>query len=184
MLRKQKEEVVAGMAAGFGAAGLMVVARHSGMTVAEMTDLRRRMRAAGAGFKVTKNRLAKLALEGTPFARIGPLFAGPTAVAFSADPVSAAKVVVDYANGNAKIAGTGRCVGGQGPRHPRRRGPRAVAVVGRAARGAGRTADDPGRKDRAGPGRAGGADRPGSLGARLVRGRRVTGLDKPEVRNT
>lgn len=111
MLRKQKEEVVAGMAEGFGAAELMVVARHSGMTVAEMTDLRRRMRAAGAGFRVTKNRLARLALEGTPFACIGPLFAGPTAVAFSADPVSAAKVVVDYANENAKIAVLGGALG-------------------------------------------------------------------------
>ena len=111
MLRKQKEEVVAGMAEGFGAAELMVVTRHSGMTVTEMTDLRRRMRAAGAGFRVTKNRLARLALEGTRFACIGPLFVGPTAVAFSADPVSAAKVVVDYANRNAKIAVLGGALG-------------------------------------------------------------------------
>ena len=111
MLRKQKEGVVAGMAESFGSAEFMVVARHSGMTVAEMTDLRRRMRTAGAEFRVTKNRLARLALEGTPFACIGPLFVGPTAVAFSADPVSAAKVVVDYANGNAKISVLGGALG-------------------------------------------------------------------------
>ncbi len=113
MLKKQKEALVRDMAEGFGGAGLLVVTRHSGMTVAEMTDLRRRMREAGASFRVTKNRLAKRALEDTPFGNIAPLFSGPTAVAFSTDPVAAAKVAVDYANENAKLAVLGGALGEQ-----------------------------------------------------------------------
>ncbi|MBI3592054.1 MAG: 50S ribosomal protein L10, partial [Nitrospirae bacterium] len=77
-----------------------VVTQQVGMTVAEVTTLRRQMREAGAGFKVTKNRLARRALEGTKFAQLAPLFKGPTAVAYSTDPVAAAKVAVNYANAN------------------------------------------------------------------------------------
>ena len=82
----------------------MVVTHHSGLTVAEVTDLRRQMREAGAGFKVTKNRLARLALEGTRFKELSPLFTGPTAIAYSKDPVAAAKVAVAYAKDNDKLA--------------------------------------------------------------------------------
>ncbi len=113
MLKKQKEELVRNMTESFGSAELMVVTRHSGLTVAEMTDLRRRMRAAGVTFRVTKNRLAKRALEKTSFADIQPLFSGPTAVAFSADPVAAAKVAVDYANENGKLSVLGGMLGAE-----------------------------------------------------------------------
>ena len=81
----------------------VVITRQSGMTVAEVTDLRRQMRAAGASFKVTKNRLARLALKGTRFEGLGGLFTGPTAIAYSEDPVAAAKVVSDFANSNNKL---------------------------------------------------------------------------------
>ena len=78
------------------------------MTVEEVTELRRQMRAAGASFKVTKNRLARRALAGTKFERLSPMFTGPTAIAFSRDPVAAAKVAVEFANKNEKL----RIVGG------------------------------------------------------------------------
>ena len=89
----------------------MVVTRQSGMTVAEVTDLRRQMRAAGASFKVTKNRLARLALKGTRFEGLGGLFIGPTAIAYSDDPVAAAKVVSDFANSNNKLVIVGGSIG-------------------------------------------------------------------------
>ena len=81
------------------------------MTVAEVTDLRRQIRAAGASFKVTKNRLARLALKGTRFEGLGGLFTGPTAIAYSEDPVAAAKVVSDFANSNNKLVIVGGGIG-------------------------------------------------------------------------
>jgi len=111
--RKQKEQTVAALHETLGGMSLMVVTHQSGLTVAELTALRRRMREAGAGFKVTKNRLAKIALDGTPFAAIADLFRGPTAIAYSADPVSAAKVVNDYANENSKLVILGGALGEQ-----------------------------------------------------------------------
>ena len=83
------------------------------MTVAEATQLRRQMRAPGARFRVTKNRLAKRALDGTPFAGLAPLFTGPTAIAFSRDPVAAAKVAVEYANRNDKLTIVGGGLAGE-----------------------------------------------------------------------
>ena len=103
MDRMQKEELVASLNGVFGSANLVIVARPSGLTVAESTDLRRRMRESGASFKVTKNRLTRLALKGTKFEHLTDLFAGPTAIAFSEDPVAAAKVAVEYADDNAKF---------------------------------------------------------------------------------
>src|ERR1700722_15090438 len=90
--RSEKQEQVSSLHNTFQAAGLVVVTRQVGLTVSEVTDLRRRMRDAGAGFKVTKNRLARLALAGTEYASLSELFKGPTAIAFSHDPVAAAKV--------------------------------------------------------------------------------------------
>jgi len=113
MQRKQKEQAVAALHQTLGESTLVVVTHQTGMTVAETTALRRRMRDAGAGFKVTKNRLAKRALEGTSFAGLSDLFTGPTAVAYSADPVAAAKVVADYANQNAKLTIIGGALGTQ-----------------------------------------------------------------------
>lgn len=103
MQRTEKEQLVASMRGTFEDTGVVVVAHYSGLTVDEITDLRAKMRAVGAGFKVTKNRLTRLALEGTKFDGISDLFKGPTAIAYADDPVSAAKVAVDFAKGNDKL---------------------------------------------------------------------------------
>ena len=103
MDRTQKEKLVESLAGVFGSVNLVVVTRPVGLTVAESTELRRQMRDAGAGFKVTKNRLTRLALKGTRFEPLTDLFTGPTAIAFSDDPIAAAKVAVKYAEGNAKL---------------------------------------------------------------------------------
>jgi large subunit ribosomal protein L10 len=101
--RARKEELVVELNGAFADAALVVVTHQSGLTVAESTDLRRRMREAGASFKVTKNRLVKLALVGTPYEGIADLFEGPTAIAYSADPVVAARVTVDFSKENEKL---------------------------------------------------------------------------------
>ena len=111
MEKAQKAEVVESLKGLFGEAGTVVVAHYSGMTVAEMGDLRARMRKEGASFRVAKNRLAKRALEGTPVAGIADLFKGPTGIAFSKDPVAAAKVVVAYARDNNKLVVLGGAMG-------------------------------------------------------------------------
>ena len=103
MDRVQKAESVKELNGLFAEAGAVVVAHYAGMTVAQMSDLRSRMRAAGASFKVAKNRLAKRALEGTPAAGIADLFTGPTGIAYSRDPVTAPKVLVAYAKENDKL---------------------------------------------------------------------------------
>jgi len=87
----------------FEGTNMVVVTRYSGLTVAQMGDLRGRMREAGASFKVTKNRLTRLALDGTQFTGLSDLFTGPTAIAYSDDPVAAAKVAVGYAKDNDKL---------------------------------------------------------------------------------
>lgn len=113
MDRSEKKELVASLHQLFVENGLVVVTRQSGMTVAEVTDLRRKMQQAGAGFKVTKNRLARLALEGTRYEGLSSLFTGPTAIAFSVDPVAAAKVTVNFANSNEKLTIVGGSMAGQ-----------------------------------------------------------------------
>jgi large subunit ribosomal protein L10 len=85
--RTEKREFVASLAAVFAETSMVVVTQNKGLTVAEVTDLRRRMRAAGAQFKVAKNRLALLALDGTKFGGIEPMLKGPTALAWARDPV-------------------------------------------------------------------------------------------------
>jgi large subunit ribosomal protein L10 len=101
--RSQKEKLVASLNANLKDAALVVVTQQAGLTVAEVTDLRRQMRAAGASFKVSKNRLTRRALEGTAFQKLSPMFKGPTAIAYSRDPVAAAKVAVEFANKNEKL---------------------------------------------------------------------------------
>ena len=91
----------------------IVVTHQTGLSVGEATELRRQMRAAGAGFKVTKNRLMKRALEDSAFASLAPLFTGPTAVAYSHDPVAAAKAAVAFANRNDKLTIVGGGLNGQ-----------------------------------------------------------------------
>lgn len=113
MDRRDKEDLVATLHRTFDETAIVVVTHYSGLTVAEMGDLRRRMRDAGASFKVTKNRLTRLALQGTRFAGLERLFVGPTAIAYSPDPVSAAKVAVDYAKTNQKLIVVGGGLGEQ-----------------------------------------------------------------------
>lgn len=103
MDRGQKEKLIASLAEVFGSVNLIVVTRPTGLTVAESTDLRRRMREAGASFKVTKNRLTRLALKGTRFESLSELFVGETAIAYSSDPVAAARVAVKFATDNQKL---------------------------------------------------------------------------------
>ena len=111
MEKAKKAEVVEELKSVFAESGSVVVAHYSGMTVAQLGDLRSRMRAAGASFKVAKNRLAVRALQGTPIEGISHLFKGPTGIAFSKDPVAASKVVVGYAKDNAKLVVLGGSVG-------------------------------------------------------------------------
>ena len=111
MDRNQKTELVATLHERFADAGLVVVAHNQGLTVAEITDLRNKVRKAGASFKVTKNRLTRLALAGTKFEPISNLFTGPTTIAYSKDPVAAAKVVVDFAKSNEKLVILGAGLG-------------------------------------------------------------------------
>ncbi len=111
MERAQKVEIVASLHEIFANAGLVVVARQQGLTVAEAVELRRKMGDAGATYRVIKNRLARIALEDTPYSGLSDLFTGPTAIAFSDDPVAAAKVVVDYAKDNNKLTVLGGGLG-------------------------------------------------------------------------
>ena len=111
MDKAEKAEVVEELKGVFSESGALVVAHYTGMTVADMGDLRSRMRAAGASFKVAKNRLAVRALKGTPVEGIAHLFKGPTGIAYSKDPVAASKVVVSYSKDNAKFVVLGGSVG-------------------------------------------------------------------------
>ena len=113
MDRTQKEELVASFNDAFSSATLVVVASQVGLTVAQSTALRKEMRNAGASFKVTKNRLTRLALKGTKFEALGDLFKGPTAIAYSDDPVAAARVAVKFAEGNDKFQILGGGLGEQ-----------------------------------------------------------------------
>jgi len=111
--RTEKREFVAELATVFADTSMVVVTRNDGMTVADVTELRRRMRAAGASFKVAKNRLALLALEGTRFDGLSPLMKGPTAISWSTDPVAVAKAAVDFAKTNDKFVLIGGALGPQ-----------------------------------------------------------------------
>ena len=113
MDRTEKQEVVTAVRQMFQDSVSVVVTHYSGMTVSEMTDLRGRMRQAGASYKVSKNRLTRLALADTNFKGIADMFTGPTGIAFSADPVAAAKVAVSYAKTNEKLVIIGGAYNGQ-----------------------------------------------------------------------
>ena len=111
--RTEKAELIETLQSTFNASSAVVVAHHVGMTVAESGDLRQKMRDAGAGLKVTKNRIAKLALKGTRYEDLDSIFTGPTIVGTSEDPVAAAKILVDYAKGNPKITIIGGSMDGK-----------------------------------------------------------------------
>ncbi|MEN9926337.1 50S ribosomal protein L10 [Novosphingobium sp. NPDC080210] len=113
MDRSQKAESVASLNEVFSQAGVVVVTRNLGLTVAQSTELRTKIREAGATFKVAKNRLAKLAIQDTDYVGIGDFLTGPTALASSEDPVAAAKAVVEFAKANDKIEIVGGSMGTQ-----------------------------------------------------------------------
>jgi large subunit ribosomal protein L10 len=109
--RAEKVEMVTSLQSSFSAAGSIVVAQNTGLTVAEMENLRRQMKSAGGSVKVAKNRLAKLALKDTQTADISALFSGPTIVAFAADPMTAPKVASGFADKNQKFVILGGAMG-------------------------------------------------------------------------
>ena len=111
MDRAQKEAVVGELGQIFADSGVIVVAHYAGLTVAEMQDFRGRMREAGGSVRVAKNRLAKISLEGTPCASIAGLLTGMTVLAYSQDPVAAAKVAEAFAKDNSKLVVLGGAMG-------------------------------------------------------------------------
>ena len=111
MDKGEKATLVESLKKVFAETSVVVVTHYSGLTVKEISDLRRRIRAVGGSYQVAKNRLAKIALEGTQYAPIAKLFTGPTAFATSGDPVAAAKAAVDYAKTNQKLVILGGAMG-------------------------------------------------------------------------
>ena len=113
MDRSQKADSVAQLNAVFNEVGVVVITRNLGLSVAQSTDLRAKMRDVGASYKVAKNRLAKLALKETQYEGLEEYLSGPTAIAYSVDPVAAAKAAVDFAKTNDKLEIVGGSMGGQ-----------------------------------------------------------------------
>ena len=111
MDRAEKESMVASLHQTFEDVSIVVVTHYSGLTVAEMGELRDQMREAGAVFKVTKNRLTCRALEGTKYQSLEEMFTGPTAIAYSEDPVAAAKAAVNFSKTNNKLIVLGGALG-------------------------------------------------------------------------
>lgn len=113
MTRAQKQDSIESVSAKLKDAQIALVVHNNGLTVAQMSELRRKMREVGADFKVSKNRLTKLAAKDTPFEGISDLFKGPTALATSQDPVSVAKSLVEFAKANDKLVIVGGAFGEQ-----------------------------------------------------------------------
>jgi len=109
--RAAKKELVENLNGVFKKTAVVVVARNSGLTVAQMQNLRKQMKHVGASVKVTKNRLAKIALEGTDAAVVAPLLTGPIVLAYSGDPIAAPKVAADFAKGHEKFVILGGVMG-------------------------------------------------------------------------
>lgn len=113
MDRNEKQEFVSTLRSSLEGKKLVVVTQQSGLTVSEVTDLRAKMRAAGANYKVIKNTLARLAVQDTPIAPLGDHFKGAVALAFSEDPIAAAKIAVEFAKTNKKIQVVAACLDGK-----------------------------------------------------------------------
>ena len=113
MDRAEKAQTIEALKAEFTGHTLVVVAHYTGLTVSELTELRRQMRKADASVQVTKNRLARIAIRDTDHANLDGLFRGPTAIALSRDPVAAAKVATAFAKDNEKFVVLGGSLGGQ-----------------------------------------------------------------------
>ena len=111
MDRAQKAELVAELKSTFEGTSVVIVTRNLGLTVAQSTALRLKMRDAGASYKVSKNKLARIAVEGTTYTAINDLLVGPTALSTSADPVAPAKVIVEFAKTNDKLEIVGGAMG-------------------------------------------------------------------------
>ncbi|MHA7772374.1 50S ribosomal protein L10 [Roseibium sp. M-1] len=111
MERAEKHEFVTSLNAELGNTGVVVVAHYAGLSVSQMTALRASVREAGGSVKVAKNRLVKLALQGTDLEHISDLFQGPTVIVYSDDPVAAPKAAVDFAKANDKFAILGGALG-------------------------------------------------------------------------
>ena len=111
MDRAEKQVSIETLKGVFADAGAVVVTHNKGLTVAELTDLRLRLRKEGASLKVVKNTLVQKALDGAIGEAANSLFKGPVAIAYGVDPVSAAKVVAEYAKGNDKLSIVGGILG-------------------------------------------------------------------------
>lgn len=109
MDRAQKQAFIDELKSELGGVSTLIVTHYQGLTVADIGKLRKTMRDAGANFRVTKNTLTKLAVDGTQFAELADMLKGPVAIAYSQDPVAAAKAAVDFAKGNDnfKVVGGG-----------------------------------------------------------------------------
>lgn len=111
MDRNEKTEVVSALHESLKEMGVVVVTRNLGMSVAQSTQLRQKMREVGASYKVTKNRLAKIAIVDTDYAALDELLVGPVGLATSSDPVAAAKAAIDFAKTNDKLEIVGGAMG-------------------------------------------------------------------------
>lgn len=103
MNREEKAELLSEMNGLISGSEAVVLAHYRGLTVAEVSDLRKKARELGADLRVTKNRITRLALKGTPFEGLSDFFKGPVIMAYSADPISACKLCVEYAKENEKF---------------------------------------------------------------------------------
>jgi large subunit ribosomal protein L10 len=111
MNRTEKKDFIETLNKSIAGSSVVLVAHYKGLTVAEITDLRVKIRNTGAGFKVTKNKLTQRALTGTKFEQISAMFVGPTAIAYSSDPVAVAKVITEFAKINEKLVVIGGAFG-------------------------------------------------------------------------
>ena len=111
MNREEKTQLLSELHELFSNSEIIVVSHYKGLTVKEISDLRDNIRKAGAGFRVTKNRITRLALKGTKFEALTDLFKGPTAIAFANDPISACKACVEFAKTNEKLLVIGGAMG-------------------------------------------------------------------------
>ena len=111
MNREEKAQLLSELNELFSKAEIVVVSHYKGLTVKEVSELRDNIRKAGAGFRVTKNRITRLALKGTNFENLADLFKGPTAIAFASDPISACKACVEFAKTNEKLIIVGGALG-------------------------------------------------------------------------
>lgn len=111
MNREEKTQLLAELTELFNNSETVVISHYKGLTVGEVSELRNNIRKAGAGFRVTKNRITRLALKGTKFEALADLFTGPTAIAFANDPISACKACVEFAKTNEKLIVIGGAMG-------------------------------------------------------------------------